>query len=393
MNASESDTEKDDRTTDTLELFFDLVFVFAMSQVTELMLAERSWLGLGRGALALTAVWWAWVCYAWLTNTTADAGVRARILTLAAMSAMLVAAIALPEAFGARALVFAVAYLCVRLTHLVLLALETWHNHGQRSTAIRLTPSLVTGPCLVLIAAFLSAPYRELVWIFAALIDLGGPLVVGVGGLRVLPRYFVDRHGSIIIIALGETIVQVGTGARELSQPAVLAAVVLAVLIAGQLWWSYFGLTDAAQARLVTTDRLAQARLARDAYSYLHLPIVAGIVFFALGVHLAIDRVLDPLQLLPAVALTAGVALAYAGDVAYRWRDHHRIATDRLLAAAASAALIAPALFAPALLTLTALVSIGAVRIGWEARYRPPAAVWIKAHGSHAAAEPREPFQ
>jgi low temperature requirement protein LtrA len=209
----------------------------------------------------------------------------------------------------------------------------------------------------------------------------------------VLPRYFVDRHGSIIIIALGETIVQVGTGARELSQPAVLAAVVLAVLIAGQLWWSYFGLTDAAQTRLVTTDRLAQARLARDAYSYLHLPIVAGIVYFALGVHLAIDRILDPLQLLPAVALTAGVALAYAGDVAYRWRDHHRLATDRLLAAAASAALIAPALFAPALLTLTALVSIGAARIGWEARYRPTAAVWLKTHGSHAAAEPRKPFQ
>lgn len=102
LNASEPRTETDDRTTDTLELFFDLVFVFAMSQVTHLMLTEGSWLGLGRGALALTAAWWAWVCFAWLTNTTADAGVAARILTIAAMAAMLVAAIALPDAFADR---------------------------------------------------------------------------------------------------------------------------------------------------------------------------------------------------------------------------------------------------------------------------------------------------
>lgn len=375
MNAPEPGTETDDRITDTLELFFDLVFVYAMSQVTQLMLAEGSWLGLGRGALALTAVWWAWVCFAWLTNTTADAGVAARSLTFAAMAAMLVAATALPGAFAARALLFAVAYLCVRLVHLVLLVLETGQSREQRSAAIHLVPSLLAGPCLVLIAAFLDAPYRELVWILAALIDLGGPLVVGVRGLRVLPRYFVDRHGSIIIIALGETIVQVGTGAnRHLSQPGVLTAVVLALLISGQLWWSYFGLTDAAQARLMSTHGLERTRLARDAYSYLHLLIVAGIVFFALGVHLAIDRVSDPLHPLPAVALTGGVALAYAGDVAYRWRDHHRIATDRLIAAVASAALVVPALFAPALLTLTALVGIGAARIGWETRHHPTAA-------------------
>lgn len=186
-----------------------------------------------------------------------------------------------------------------------------------------------------------------------------------------LPRYFVDRHGLIIIIALGETLVQVGTGANlHLSQPGVLTAVVLALLIAGELWWSYFGLTDAAQARLMSTRGPERNRLARDAYSYLHLLIVAGIVFFALGVHLAIDRILDPLHLLPAIALAGGVALAYAGDVAYRWRDHHRIAADRLVAAAASAALIAPALLTPAWLTLTALMGIGAARIGWEARHR-----------------------
>ena len=375
MKADDPEThaESDDRTTDTLELFFDLVFVFAMSQVTHLMLAEGSWLGLGRGALVLTAVWWAWACYAWLTNTTADSGVATRILTLAAMAAMLVAAAALPEAFAARALMFAVAYLGVRLVHLVLLILETWQSREQRSTALHLVPSLLAGPCLLVVAAFLDTPYRECVWVLAALIDLGGPLVVGVGDEGAATD-FVDRHGSIIIIALGETIVQVGASAtRHLSQAGVLAAVVLAVLIAGQLWWS-----DRPHRRCPSTTHLPprpeRTQQARDAYSYLHLLIVAGIVFFAFGVHIATDGVLDPLDRLPAIALTGGVALAYVGDVAYRWRDHHRIATDRLIVAAASAALIAPALFAPALYTLTALVSVGAARIVWETRHRPTVA-------------------
>lgn len=213
-------------------------------------------------------------------------------------------------------------------------------------------------------------------WILAALIDLGGPLVVGVGGLRVLPRYFVDRHGSIIIIALGETIVQVGTGAEgDLSQPGVRAAVVLALLIEP----ASSGGPISASPTLPRHDCCPPPPKSghgwpATTYSYLHLLIVAGIVFFALGVHVAIDNVVDPLHLLPAVALTGGVALAYAGDVAYRWHDHHRLATDRLAAAAASAALVIPALFAPALLTLAVLVGIGATRIVWETRHDPTGA-------------------
>jgi low temperature requirement protein LtrA len=364
--------DDDDRGTDALELFFDLVFVFAMSQVVQLMLVENSWLGLARGALALLAVWWTWVCYAWLTDTRVDAGVTVRSLTLAAMAAMLIAAIALPEAFVDQALVFAVAYLGVRLIHLALFLLETRPRPEAYAAARRLAPSLMAGPFLLAAAGFVDSPYRELAWVVAALIDFGGPLVRDVTGLRVLPRYFVDRHGSIIIIALGETIVRVGIGAsRHLTQWGVITAVILAVLISGQFWWSYFGLTRAAQARLMSLRGDQRARLARDAYSYLHLLIVAGIVLFAVGVHLAVEAVREPLPLLPAVALTWGAAFAYAGDVAYRWRDHHRLAGDRLLAALASAALVLPALVWPALLTLTALFVVGGVRVGWEAWRHP----------------------
>jgi low temperature requirement protein LtrA len=365
-------TDDDDRGTDALELFFDLVFVFAMSQVVQLMLVENSWLGLARGALALLAVWWTWVCYAWLTDTRVDAGVTVRSLTLAAMAAMMIAAIALPKAFVDQALVFAVAYLGVRLIHLALFLLETRPRPEAHAAARRLAPSLLAGPCLLVAAGFVDSPYRELGWVVAALIDFGGPLVRDVSGLRVLPRYFVDRHGSIIIIALGETIVRVGIGASQhVDQWGVVTAVILAVLISGQFWWSYFGLTRAAQARLMSMHGDQRARLARDAYSYLHLLIVAGIVLFAVGVHLAVEAVGEPLPLLPAVAMTWGAAFAYAGDVAYRWRDHHRLARDRLLAALASAALVLPALVWPALLTLTALFVVGGVRVGWEAWRHP----------------------
>jgi low temperature requirement protein LtrA len=376
VSHSGSRTEDGDRSTDALELFFDLVFVFSMSQVTELMLVANSWLGLARGVMALTAVWWAWVCFAWLTDTTADAGMGVRLLTLTAMAAMLVAAIALPDAFGGDALIFAVAYLCVRLVHLVLLLQETSRSLESHSSAVHLAPSLLAGSCLLLVAAFTDSPYRELVWVVAALVDFGGPMVVDIGGLRVLPGYFVDRHGSIVIIALGETIVRVGLGATEhLTKPGVLPAVVLALFISGQLWWSYFGLTGAAQARLASTHGVERTRLARDAYSYLHLLIVGGIVFFAFGSHLAVHAATEPLPLLSAVALTGGVALAYGGDVAYRWRDHHRLAGDRLAAALASAALVALALVAPALVTLIVLFVVGALRVAWEAWQHPMAGV------------------
>ena len=134
---------------------------------------------------------------------------------MAAMAGMLVAAIALPGAFADDALVFGLAFSFryVRVLYVVMLILDVGPDPRARSTAIRLLPSLLAGPALIVTAAFVDPPSRELLWIVAALIDVGGPLVVGVGGLRVLPAYFVDRHAAIIIIALGETIVQVGRGA------------------------------------------------------------------------------------------------------------------------------------------------------------------------------------
>lgn len=143
---------------------------------------------------------------------------------------------------------------------------------------------------MLVTAAFVDTPERELLWILAAVIDLSGPVLVGTTGWSVTPAYFVERHGLIIIIALGEAIVGVGAGAEaSLTRPGVVTAVLLAVLIAAGLWWYYFGyLRGGAERRLRGTADRERAKLARDSCSYLHLPLVAGVVFFALGVHEAV---------------------------------------------------------------------------------------------------------
>lgn len=360
--------EPDDRSVGYLELFFDLAFVFAMSQVTHLMLHDISWQGFGRGVLALLALWWAWVCYAWLTNLFEIARVIHTSLMIAAMAAMLIAVTALPIAFTTGALVFALALFAVRLINVGMFIASASRGEAELAAAIRrLVPGLLVGPVLIVAGAFVDSPYRELLWVAAAAADFGSPLIAGTNGLRVVPSYFVHRHGLVIIIALGEAIIALGAGAIEnLHHPGVLSAVILGVLITGTLWWTYFGLATGAEERLRLTPAAERAQLARDAYSYLHLLLVAGIVFFALGARVSVEHIDEPLAPLPALALTGGVALFYAGEVAYRWRDHHQLTVDRLLAAAASLLVLPLATSAPAIVSLVVLTLIGVVRLTWE---------------------------
>jgi len=365
--------ETDGRSVGNLELFFDLTFVYAMSQVTHLMLSDISWQGFGRGVLALLALWWAWVCYAWLTNLFEMARVVHTTLIILAMAAMLIAVIALPTAFTTGALVFGLALLAVRLINAGMFIASSSQGEAELASAIRrLMPGLLIGPVLIVAAAFVASPYRELLWIAAAAVDFGSPLIARISELRVVPSYFVARHGSVIIIALGETIVELGAGATEdLHHPRVLGAVVLGVLISASLWWTYFGLTAGAEERMRRTSAADRPRLARDAYSYLHLPLVAGIIFFAVGARVSIEHIGEPLAPLPALALTGGVALFYAGEVAYRWRDNHQLVVDRLLAAAACLLTFPVATSVPAVLSLTILTAIGILRLAWELWRRP----------------------
>jgi low temperature requirement protein LtrA len=355
-----------------LELFFDLVFTFAMSQVTQLMLHDMSARGFGRAGLALLAVWWAWVGYTWLINTFDTANVWHEAVVIAAMAAMLVAAAALPTAFTSGALVFALALLAVRLIHVAkFVAHSSDEDADLRRSVRRIAPAFVAAPACIVAAAFVESPGRELLWVAAAVIDYGAPAVLGLGGFRVSPSYFVSRHGSIIIIALGEAIVELGGGAKDLHQLNVIVALVLGVAIMGTFWWTYFGLTGGAEQRLQQATGTERAHLARDAYSYLHLPLVAGVMLFAVGAHAAVAHTATPLPLLPAIALAGGMALFYLGDVAYRWRDHRQIPIDRTATGVVAAATLPALLHVPGIAALALLTAIGCVRLAWELWQRP----------------------
>ncbi|MDT7754408.1 MAG: hypothetical protein QOH27_306, partial [Mycobacterium sp.] len=271
------------------------------------------------------------------------------------------------------AVVFGLALLAVRLINAGMFIASSSRDEDELASAIRrLVPGLLVGPALIVAAAFTPSPYRELLWIAAAAVDFGSPLLAGTNGLRVVPSYFIERHGSVIIIALGEAIIALGAGASEdLRHPSVLGAVVCGVLISATLWWTYFGLTAGAELRMQRTSAVDRPRLARDAYSYLHLPLVAGIIFFAVGARVSIEHIGEPLAPLPALALTGGVALFYAAEVAYRWRDHHQLTVDRLLAAAAALLVFPVAISVPAVVSLTVLTAIGVLRLAWELWRRP----------------------
>ncbi|KAA0092810.1 low temperature requirement protein A [Mycolicibacterium sp. P1-18] len=343
-----------------------------MSQVTQLVLHDPSPTGFGRGALALLAVWWAWVGYTWLINTFDTANVLHEAAVIAAMAAMLVAATALPTAFTTGALIFAVALLAVRLIHAVKFVAHSAHEDAElRHSVWRIAPAFVAAPSCIVAAAFVDSPIRELLWVAAAVIDYGAPAVLGLGGFRVSPSYFVSRHGSIIIIALGEAVVELGSGANDLHRPEVIVALILGVAINATFWWTYFGLSSGAQKRLEQAVGTERAHLARDAYSYLHLPMVAGIVLFAVGAHGAVAHTTAPLPVPSAVALAAGMALFYLADVAYRWRDHRQIPVDRAATGLAAAASLPVLVHVPGLAALAGLTALGGVRLAWELWRRP----------------------
>jgi low temperature requirement protein LtrA len=284
MSAPEHHVESEHRVT-VLELFFDLVFVFAITQVTSFLAHDPTAAGLGRGMLLVAALWWAWVAYAWLTNTLGGNATAARVTVLVAMAAMLIASLAVPEAFGDHAVHFAIAYAVVRVLHVLLYYLATRGQPGIGGAVIRLAPPLLVGSALLVCAAFASGSARLALWCVGLAIDYAGPALAGARGWRVHATHFVERHGLIIIIALGEAIVSIGVGAAGLDLSTdVLAAALLAMILAGALWWAYFdSVSLAAEHRLARTEGDAQGALARDAYSYLHMPLVAGIILVALG--------------------------------------------------------------------------------------------------------------
>jgi low temperature requirement protein LtrA len=223
-----------------LELFFDLVFVFAITQVTSLLTHDPTWHGVLRGLLVLAAVWWAWTGYAWLTSTmdVDEGGVRLAVLAATAM--MLAVALAVPHAFGTDAILFGVAFLLVRLLHLVLYSLAGRDDPDFMGALLRLAPTEAVGASLLVVAAFLAGNARLAIWLVALAIDFVGPLMIRLEGWRIAPAHFAERHGLVVLIALGESIVAIGVGAGFALVTRVLAAAAFGLVVVSALWWLYF---------------------------------------------------------------------------------------------------------------------------------------------------------
>ena len=366
--ASEQEREAEHQVT-PLELFYDLAFVFAVTQVTSLLAHDPTWHGLLRGMLMLAALWWAWTGYAWLTSTmdVDEGGVR--LAMLASMGAMIFAALAVPGAFTHDAVLFGSFYLLVRLLHVVLYAIVSRGDPDLLGAVLRLAPTVAFGASLILLAGFAHGDTRIFIWLVALAVDYVGPAVFGAGrGWRIAPEHFAERHGLIILIALGESIVAIGVGASFELVTRVIAAAALGIVVVSALWWLYFDVAAIfARIRLTQARGVEQAQLARDAYSYLHLPLVAGIVLFAFGLKVTIGHASEELDTVPAVGLCGGAALYLLGHVAFLFRATGRIFRRRTAGGVVLLALIPAAIVVPALAALALVTVVCSIVVAYEA--------------------------
>lgn len=314
LNQSGEDRQNIAEQVSTLELFFDLVFVFTLTQLTHLLAGELSLVNIAHVLLIFGVSWWMYGGYAWLTNHLPPNSPPQRLLLLLGMSAFLVLALAIPHAFGEAGLTFGLAYLAAILVHTSLFL--------QATKAI--TPIAVfnvISALLVIGAGFVhGGPLDYGLWILAMVLQFITPYLGGVSDFRIQPSHFVERHGLLMIVAFGESVVAVGIGASGLPlEPGLIAAAVLGLALVSCLWWTYFvGDSDRAEERLFDATVEQRSKLAVNGYFYAHIPMLLGVVFIAVGMESAIEHAFEPLGPGPATALAGGAALYLGGNVAFR---------------------------------------------------------------------------
>lgn len=342
-----------------LELFFDLVFVLALTQCTALMADNPTWEGLVQGLLVLGMLWWAWVSYSWLTSVVDPEEGAVRLVIFGAMAGLLIAALCVPEAFGELGLVFALALGVVRSAQVVLLILADPDDEALRHSAAGLAVSTAVAVSLLAAASLFDGAAQGALWALALFLDMGGPYLIDSSGWRLEPEHFAERHGLIVIIALGESIVAIGVGAAGVLTVGIGAAAVLGVTLAAAMWWIYFDVVA-----LVSAQRLTEAEpgrrqneLARDSYSYMHFAIIAGIILIALGLKETIAHYDESLDVVTSFALLGGMATFLLGHVAFRYRHVQSISRRRLGMAIVLLILI------PVAMELPALASVAMVNV------------------------------
>jgi low temperature requirement protein LtrA len=312
------------RRTSPVELLWDLVYVFAVTQVTTLLFHDPSWTGLGHGMLVLALVWWAWSAYVWAANAEPEDSRVLRGVLLVGMVCIFIAGLALPRAFGDRATLFAAMYAAVRLLHLALYVHASRRGRASWPAIAGFAGTVLVGMALLLAGSFRGEGARAALWALAVAIDYAGPAWLTRERLRGLQQvavaHFAERYSLFVIICLGESIVATGLSADDQALDAgLVAAVVLGLLATIGMWWTYFDrFAQAAEERLREHDDPVLA--AADGYSYLHLVIVAGIIVFAVGMKVAIGALGEPLPDAGRLALCGGVAVYLLGNAGFRLR-------------------------------------------------------------------------
>jgi low temperature requirement protein LtrA len=364
-------TERVERVS-TLELFFDLVFVFTITQLTAVLSDDPTWRGLLRVVLMLGVIYYMYGGYAWLTNAVAADRAARRLLLLGGMAAYLVLALAIPRTFSEGDVAFGVAYLVIVSIHAGLYT-RTPEAHTLRALA-RLAPLNLGSALLVLAAVVVEGTAAYLLWGAAFALEWFTPLLAGTGGFRIAPAHFVERHGLVVIVALGESIVAIGIGAADLPVDLSLAAVaVLGLLLAACLWWAYFGGDDTrAERALAAIPEDQRGWVAIRSFGYWHLVMLLGIITLAAGLKDAIGHAHDPLDLAHALLLAGGAALFLAGDVLFRRALAIGPGGLRAAAAALAPATIPLGLSLSALAQLVALLAVLAGSLLIETRLTVP---------------------
>lgn len=333
--------EGDHRSTVTpVELFFDLVYVFAITQLSHKLLEHFDVQGALQTALLLLAVWWAWVYTAWFTNWFDPDQRTVRLVLISGMVASLLMSTSIPEAFGDRGLLFAVAYVVLQVGRSLFIIWAARDNDVLRSNFVRLIAWSILAGVLWISGGLVSGPAREALWVLAVLVDYAAPLffffVPGLGRSHtndwdISGEHMAERAQLFVIIALGESILVTGAtfSVLAISTEAIIAFIV-AFLGSVAMWWIYFDRAagDAAEAIAHSSDPGA---LARSAYTYIHLPMIAGIVVSAVGDELQIAHPLGHASAEVLITLLVGPGLFLAGHALFKYVVFNVVSIPRLV--------------------------------------------------------------
>jgi low temperature requirement protein LtrA len=369
IEAAEPEADAEHSTT-PVELLWDLVFVFAVTQVATLLGHDLTLRGLGRAMLVLALIWWAWSAFVWATNAEDPDAMTFRVVLLLATALIFNVGVAVPQAFGREGTMFAATYALVRVLHLGLYVDASRRGNASLAAIAGFAVTVAIGMGLLLGGSFASGTLRVILWVAAAAIDYAGPAWLTRERLRGLQRvavaHFAERYSMFIIICLGESIVSIGVGANGHALTAERAAAIsFALLITIGLWWTYFDrLAAIAQERVAAHDDPVIA--AADSYSYLHLILVAGIIIFAVGAKIAVAHVESPLSSAARLTVCGGVALYLIGHTAFRLRLLGTLSWPKLTAAGSCLAVIALTDGLPAWTTPGAVTLVLTLLVAWE---------------------------